>query len=835
MDSELQKQLNSLKALHEDDFSKLIIKPLFEAMGYQRVDFNGGPFERGKDLIAQIRVPPQTKPTVVYIQSKKIGDIQNTKESAKFTSLTHQLRQCLTGKITTVTGDELKADRVYLACPELASNRFIEEVKEQIFNGDRLPFEFLDGPRIVEFIKDYKPELMKLLQGEANFISEKFQPKLTNQLFYDALNYENKNNHELKDIYCESTITVGNERKFCLLNSAYVVKESKKLVKINEFNEYHLLNEDISVKTGIGLFSKEISTLLLERYNQYHCYIKSEDLLDDEISNKKEFIRNILRNTKFKYPIFGSIEFDLFIGGGFEDLELRTSDKIDFYSEIKNIKEISQLLESLSIKKQELGKNISTVSVPLSIDFNADEIVGVFNKKKSQLLSFGEVTKVNVSGYLKIAKELEEISQVFDYFPEIFEVVRSNESIQRPQINVLDAFQTQNNIILLGDAGSGKTTNLQIFAKLLYERKVQDLIIYATLNEVSRFLPDKNEQVFDNRILDSLLRYLKVEIDPSVNESSLREHLAKSGTILIFDSIDEAIVEFPWIIESLRELTNRFKNIRVITSSRFSVENIAGLGFANISLLPFGEEQKRNFFDKWFLGDSEKVKSIMEHLKNNSALDKIVTNPLSATIMATLQASDVPLPKNETSLYKKRFELLSGVFDRFKGSKRQVCDSSELIECARILAYLMHSANKREWALDTILRKLNDYYDDSSKLEMLVRELQTPSEILLINSNGKLGFGHLRFQEYLASEHIDKQQNHRIDKKLKSSWWHDVLVLYSQHAFQIEWLVNDAASGGYVTKVKTLLREMVANRPQKELQTLTSRIEIALKDESLHG
>lgn len=58
MDSVLQKQLNALKEMHEDDFTKSIIKPLFEAMGYMRVDFNGGPYERGKDLIAQINVPP---------------------------------------------------------------------------------------------------------------------------------------------------------------------------------------------------------------------------------------------------------------------------------------------------------------------------------------------------------------------------------------------------------------------------------------------------------------------------------------------------------------------------------------------------------------------------------------------------------------------------------------------------------------------------------------------------------------------------------------------------------------------------------------------------------
>ncbi|MFB0596063.1 hypothetical protein ACETWN_20010 [Aeromonas hydrophila] len=38
--------IKSLTEMKEDDFTKNILKPLFEAMGYERVDFNGGPFER---------------------------------------------------------------------------------------------------------------------------------------------------------------------------------------------------------------------------------------------------------------------------------------------------------------------------------------------------------------------------------------------------------------------------------------------------------------------------------------------------------------------------------------------------------------------------------------------------------------------------------------------------------------------------------------------------------------------------------------------------------------------------------------------------------------------
>lgn len=113
MDSINQKYIKSLCAMHEDALTKNIIKPLFESMGNDRVEFNGGVYERGKDLIAQRENPPSNEMYVTYVQTKKIGDIQNTKESAKLSQLLHQLRQCCTGTLTDLEGKTINVDRVF--------------------------------------------------------------------------------------------------------------------------------------------------------------------------------------------------------------------------------------------------------------------------------------------------------------------------------------------------------------------------------------------------------------------------------------------------------------------------------------------------------------------------------------------------------------------------------------------------------------------------------------------------------------------------------------------------------------------------------------------------
>jgi hypothetical protein len=139
--------------MREDDFTKKILKPLFEAMGYERVDFNGGPLERGRDLIAQIRIPPRKQLRVTYVQSKKVDSIQNTSTAAKLSTLIHQLRQCCTGSVTTLSGEKLSVDSVFLACPEQVSNRLLEELDTQL-NMIQPKVEILDGPAIIASIYD---------------------------------------------------------------------------------------------------------------------------------------------------------------------------------------------------------------------------------------------------------------------------------------------------------------------------------------------------------------------------------------------------------------------------------------------------------------------------------------------------------------------------------------------------------------------------------------------------------------------------------------------------------------------------------------------------------
>ena len=202
-----EKLLDALWAMPEDDFTKNIIKPLFESMGYFRVDFNGGSYERGRDLIAQIRIPPKKTPSITYIQSKKTAKKQKVNDSTKISNLLHQLRQCQSEGVFGTEGEKLFPDTIYLASPAQMSNRFMEEINSQLFNNT-IKIQPLDGVTIIELINEYDKSLLDIILPPKDKITEPETVSVINEDLFSALHLPL--GKEIKDSYSDLSFFVGN-------------------------------------------------------------------------------------------------------------------------------------------------------------------------------------------------------------------------------------------------------------------------------------------------------------------------------------------------------------------------------------------------------------------------------------------------------------------------------------------------------------------------------------------------------------------------------------------------------------------------------------------------
>jgi len=187
--------------------------------------------------------------------------------------------------------------------------------------------------------------------------------------------------------------------------------------------------------------------------------------------------------------------------------------------------------------------------------------------------------------------------------------------------------------------------------------------------------------------------------------------------------------------------------------------------------------------------------------------------------LALLQEKKIPLPSNEANLYKKRFELLSGHFDIQKEIKRVHNTPEILLNVARHLAFHIHKNKKRDITQEQLDFFLKNNYK-AIETNKLKEDLITHSEILLTNPDSSLSFGHLRFQEYLTSEHLVLVRDLKIRQMLINSWWRDVFFLYAQHAFEIKWIITQAGQNGYLNQVKEVVKAMIEQRPDGEKEEL---------------
>ena len=824
--------LNHLIKLKENDLSKDILVPLFKHMYGARVEFTGGGPEKGRDIVIY-RKDPLGFDDFIGIQVKKIKATPNSSTNS-FQQLLTQLEQLKNEKVVDqLSGKKIRFRQLYFVTPYTIFDRAYDTHHGAYESIIEQGITIIDGPRLEILIRKHTPFLVSSIIGADNFIENQIKPRLTNKELMTALNFSTVKN--ICDIYCDSSFIAGNKQNGDLFNKYYMPNKSPEIeINFSEVDKLDKYNNIIINALDTELVSSETLNYSKREFSSLKASESQKIKLQARSTSLRSQIINITSLSKFRdfYPTqTSSVDFKYFLDKGYEEAKI-TSDKLEFYKEVAEVDSLYKERDIVLKDIKHISDKIEKFQRKFKVEVKSEQVSNKLNHKITSLASLTKNANDKLLEYLKLSHDIEQSLIVLNQFPEQFSSIskEDNITIKPHKINLDRVFDSGLNIIVLGEAGSGKTTNLQVYAHKLYKSKTNDLVIYMTLEQLSKF----STQNSSADITNGIFQYLSSLGSSLFTLTELQKELKGKKVILILDSIDEAIASYSWIIDKLALFSEEFPKCQIITSSRYTVQKIKSLKFISVSLLPFSDSQKKDFFSKWFNDDDAKSIKIIEHLGNHPKLNAIITNPLSATIMATLQEGDVPLPNTESSLYRKRFELLSGLFDKFKGINRLRIQPEELLKYARHIAFVMQKNRKRAYSKEALISLLNQKVNNEEFASELINELISPAEILLINPENKYSFGHLRFQEYLASEQLILERTFNISKHMHTAWWHDVFLLYSQHAHDINWIIQDAAMNAYTTRVRALLSAMVSNRPSSEQATLFKRIEIALADERIY-
>ena len=196
-------------------------------------------------------------------------------------------------------------------------------------------------------------------------------------------------------------------------------------------------------------------------------------------------------------------------------------------------------------------------------------------------------------------------AKVLPYLPDWPEL---NAQYPIPTLTPAEALQKGARIVLVGNAGAGKTTTLSYLASQIANRDESTGILAnfmpVFLHILDIAIPDEIKET--NDVVEILLDACILQ-NPGRNNSSLRRHLlsaiSENRAVLLLDGMDELNQrEHQHAVSYLSKLFEAQSDLRVIaTGSSNHAGGLIQLGFYPLSLKPWNALEIDTFVDKWAL------------------------------------------------------------------------------------------------------------------------------------------------------------------------------------------------------------------------------------------
>ena len=395
-------------------------------------------------------------------------------------------------------------------------------------------------------------------------------------------------------------------------------------------------------------------------------------------------------------------------------------------------------------------------------------------------------------------------------------------------------------IVLLGEAGSGKTTFVNYLAYLLASGSADTptalrglLPVRLTLRDVAaRHMPGAAAHGEAQWIWEALRADIAACLGNDVAEELLpylRKRLLAEGGCFLFDGLDEVPTaggRRERLLEAVESFMRPFEKTRtrfIVTARPYAYADPRARlpRTRTLALAPFSEKQVGRFIARFYQAvrpamswNAETAHGKGEMLRTALAerpyLGDLASRPLLLTLMATLNASWGRLPEDRADLYEETVQLL---LSRWKNDIATLGIPEERMRPAlEALAFAVHerqgSQPKRDDAPADISRtELVVAFEPLLgvlKTEDLIGFLRQRAGLLIEHDDGIFGFPHRSFQEYLAGCRLANQQDAatRLRKLAQTdvTWWREVCLL----AIGKQWR---GSHGGAANLVQALIPE----------------------------
>lgn len=411
---------------------------------------------------------------------------------------------------------------------------------------------------------------------------------------------------------------------------------------------------------------------------------------------------------------------------------------------------------------------------------------------------------------------------------------------QNELTTIVDLLKKHNNIILLGDPGSGKTTFLKYLALKLSIGEGEALGLAARIPVLLPLSAYANSLAEKDLSLQNFVasyyqnRGIELALKPMIDEA-----LQRGRVLLLLDGLDEIqdIKLRLLVVQRVCDYISYYRhtdNKLVVTSRIVGYQNVRPAidDLVECTIDDFNEDEIIEFIDHWtsaveraahgdtyvaFQETYRQKKELYSAVQRSNGVRQLASNPLLLTILALMKRADIELPERRVELYQKAIESLLKHWSLARGLGRPLSNDLDVIETIRILAPLalwMHQTNPGEGLVkgEVMLRKLVELYekrgfpDPEVTARNLLKDTREFAGLLIERGPNEYGFLHLTFQEYLAAAAICMMDQTGFEaistaliEHIADDTWHEISLLTIGYLGIIQ--QRDVASGSVVERL----------------------------------
>lgn len=369
--------------------------------------------------------------------------------------------------------------------------------------------------------------------------------------------------------------------------------------------------------------------------------------------------------------------------------------------------------------------------------------------------------------------------------PKIYERVEQEDgTFQWKSKTTNSIIRLEDNTIIIGEPGSGKSTLFKTLSKEIIEQNAlrNDSEFYPI---IITFNALKNANY---SIVNALNEYFQSDWNKELLING--EEIVTTGNCVIFiDALDELPKDSDKeeALRAINDFHSAYPQIKIICSSRpseYLFYNCSSLGFKYHEISNLDRGQIRNFITSYFSDNIVKSKRLLKSLKDTGILDKLPQTPLTiALITVIFDEKEVEIPATITDLYRQFVDLLIG-----KYTTENTFDIIEVGAKHRLLCYLaktLHEQRKQCISMGDFQKLIIDYSNERGQIidaEKIAEDIISNTGLLFRNEKGAIQFKHLSFQEYFTAYeifHHNQAERSLFVNRFNNLWWQNVAIFYA--------------------------------------------------------